>query len=162
MTDADWHSPGSKSIAVYVDGTVAPDLDARGRPMLDDDLLILVNGSPQPVTFTIPEVGKRCSWRAEVDSFDLGADTADSHTARANDTADASAHVASMADEACRRRRRPANGPPALVRPAPRLAVLTAANRHFRARRQAATCLSHLARRRVTGGQNTAGRVSAS
>jgi hypothetical protein len=27
------------------------------------------------VTFTIPEVGKRCSWRGELDSFDLGADT---------------------------------------------------------------------------------------
>ena len=34
-----------------------------------------------------------------MDSFDLGADTANSHTARANDTADASA-TPSMADEA--------------------------------------------------------------
>ena len=99
MTDADWRSPGSKSLAIYVDGTVAPDLDAHGRPMLDDDLLILVNGSPQPVTFTIPEVGKPCSWQAEIDSFDLGADTANSHTASANDTAEASA-TPSMADEA--------------------------------------------------------------
>ncbi len=81
MTDADWQSPGNKTIAVYVDGTVAPDLDAHGRPMLDDDVLILLNGSPQPVTFTIPEVGKRCSWRAEVDTFDLRADTAKSDSA---------------------------------------------------------------------------------
>ncbi len=79
MTDADWRCSGSKSLAIHVDGTVAPDLDARGRPMLDDDLLILVNGAPQPVTFTLPEVGKPCSWRAEIDSFDLGADTAKSH-----------------------------------------------------------------------------------
>ena len=85
MTDADWQSPGGKAIAVYVDGTVAPDHDARGRPMLDDDLLILVNGSPHPVTFTIPEVAKRCSWHVEVDSFDLGADTANPHTAGACD-----------------------------------------------------------------------------
>jgi len=99
MTDADWRSPGSKSLAIYVDGTVAPDLDARGRPMLDDDLLLLVNGAPQPVTFTIPEVGKPCSWQAEIDSFDLGGDTANSHTASANDTAEASA-TPSMADEA--------------------------------------------------------------
>ena len=76
MTEADWHSPGNKTIAAYVDGTVAPDRDARGRPMLDDDLLTLVNGSPQPVTFTIPDVGKGCRWRVEVDSFDLGADGA--------------------------------------------------------------------------------------
>ncbi len=75
MTAADWDSPGSKSMAVYIDGTVAPDLDTYGRPMLDDDLLILVNGAPLPVTFTIPEVGKRHSWRAEVDSFDLSEPT---------------------------------------------------------------------------------------
>ncbi len=86
MTDADWQSPGNKTLAVYVDGTVAPDLDARGRPMLDDDLLILVNGSPQPVTFTIPEVGKGCCWRAEVDTFDLRADTANSDMASAGGT----------------------------------------------------------------------------
>jgi isoamylase len=85
MTEADWQSPGCKSVTIYVDGTVAPDHDARGRPMLDDDLLILVNGSPHPVTFTIPEVAKRCSWRVEVDSFDLGADTANPHTADACD-----------------------------------------------------------------------------
>jgi hypothetical protein len=35
----DWQWPG----ALYLDGTAAPDLDQRGRPLLDDDLLILVN-----------------------------------------------------------------------------------------------------------------------
>jgi len=38
--------------------------------MLDDDLLISVNGSPRAVTFTIPETGTRSSWRTELDSFD--------------------------------------------------------------------------------------------
>ncbi len=84
MTDAEWQSAGRKAIAVYVDGTVAPDLDPHGRPMLDDDLLTLVNGSPHPVTFTLPEVGKRCSWHVEVDSFDLGADSAKPDPAGAN------------------------------------------------------------------------------
>ena len=82
MTDAEWRSP-DKSIAVFVDGTIAPDLDARGQPMLDDDLLTLVNGSSHPVSFTIPDVGKRCLWHVEADSFDLGADTAEPHPAGA-------------------------------------------------------------------------------
>jgi len=85
MTVSDWQS-GRKSVAVYVDGTVAPDLDAHGRPVLDDDVLILVNGSPRPVTFTIPEVGKRCHWRTELDSFHLGADITRPGTAGATDT----------------------------------------------------------------------------
>jgi isoamylase len=72
MTVPHWESPGMKAVAAYVDGTIAPDLDAHGQPMLDDDALILVNGSPRPVTFTIPQVGKPCSWRTELDSFDPG------------------------------------------------------------------------------------------
>ena len=80
MTVSHWQS-GRKAVAVYVDGTVAPDLDAHGQPILDDDVLILVNGSPRPVTFTIPQAGKPCSWHTEVDSFDLGADTATPDTA---------------------------------------------------------------------------------
>ena len=47
MTVSYWQS-GRKSVAVYVDGTVVPDLDAHGQPMLDDDVLILVNGSSRP------------------------------------------------------------------------------------------------------------------
>jgi isoamylase len=86
MAVSHWQS-GRKSVAVYVDGTVAPDLDAHGQPILDDDVLILVNGSPRPVTFTIPEVGKRCSWRTAVDSFDLVADTTTPDMAGATDTA---------------------------------------------------------------------------
>jgi isoamylase len=95
MTVSAWQTPGRKSIAVYVDGTVAPDLDEHGRPMLDDDVLILVNGSPRPVTFTIPEVGKRCSWRTELDSFDLPAETASCQPAGANDTAGAAGMASS-------------------------------------------------------------------
>jgi hypothetical protein len=57
MTVSQWQS-GRKAVAVYVDGTLAPDLDAHGPPLLDDDVLILVNGPPRPVTFTVPEVGQ--------------------------------------------------------------------------------------------------------
>ena len=85
MTAADWQSPSRKSIAIYVDGTVAPDLGEHGQLLLDDDVLILVNGSPRPVTFTIPQVGKRCSWHAEADSFELPAETASRQPAGATD-----------------------------------------------------------------------------
>ncbi len=77
MTAADWQSPGSHSVTAYVDGTVAPDIDAHGQPMLDADVLIMFNGSRQPVTFTVPEVGKRSSWRAELNSFDPVPDPGD-------------------------------------------------------------------------------------
>jgi isoamylase len=43
MTEGDWRWPGARTVAVHLDGTAAPDLDQRGRPRLDDDLLILAN-----------------------------------------------------------------------------------------------------------------------
>ena len=69
MTGPDWQA-GRQSVAIYVDGSHAPEMEPRGRPLLDGDVLILVNGSPEPVPFTIPETARPCSWRAEVDSFD--------------------------------------------------------------------------------------------
>ncbi|HEY3003108.1 MAG TPA: glycogen debranching protein GlgX [Kribbellaceae bacterium] len=71
MTEADWRFPGARSVAVYVDGTVAPDRDQRGRPILDDDVLALVNAWWEPVTFAIPDLGKPRAWAVEIDTFDL-------------------------------------------------------------------------------------------
>jgi hypothetical protein len=52
-------------------------------------VLILVNGSPRPVTFTIPQVGKPCSWHTEIDSSDLAADITTPDTAGATGPAGA-------------------------------------------------------------------------
>jgi len=71
MTGPDWQA-GRRSVAIYLDGSHAPELDPRGQPLLDNDLLILVNGSAEAVPFTLPETARPCSWRAEVDSFDPG------------------------------------------------------------------------------------------
>ena len=59
------------AIAVYLDGTDAPDDAPDGTPLLDDDFLVLVNAYWEPVTFTIPAVrGAAQSWFIELDSFD--------------------------------------------------------------------------------------------
>jgi isoamylase len=76
MTEADWQT-GRQSVAIYVDGRHAPDLDAHGQPLLDADLLTLINGSPQSVRFTLPEVAPRAAWHEELDSYDLGGPAAD-------------------------------------------------------------------------------------
>jgi glycogen operon protein len=59
------------AIAVYLDGTDAPDEAADGTPLLDDDFLILVNAYWEPVTFTIPPVRDwPQTWFVELDSYD--------------------------------------------------------------------------------------------
>jgi isoamylase len=59
------------AIAVYLDGTDAPDYADNGTPLLDDDFLILVNSYWEPVTFKIPPVrpGPQ-TWFVELDSYD--------------------------------------------------------------------------------------------
>jgi glycogen operon protein len=59
------------AIAVYLDGTDAPDDADDGTPLLDDDFLILVNAFWEEVTFTLPAVRESPqTWFAELDSYD--------------------------------------------------------------------------------------------
>jgi isoamylase len=54
MTDADWRDAGAKSVALVLSGSVDPDLDDDGEPMLDDDLAVLVNAWWEPLDFVLP------------------------------------------------------------------------------------------------------------
>ena len=71
LTDQQWADPTMHAIAVYLDGTDAPDEANDGTPLLDDDFLIVVNAFWQPVTFTIPPVRETAqTWFVELDSYD--------------------------------------------------------------------------------------------
>jgi len=71
MTDEQWADPEMHAIAVYLDGTDAPDEADDGTLLLDDDFLILVNAWWEPVTFTIPPVRDTAqTWFVELDSYD--------------------------------------------------------------------------------------------
>ena len=65
----DWQWPGARAVALYLDGTAAPGLDQRGRPLLDDDLLILANACWEPVAFSLPDVGHPADWQIELDTY---------------------------------------------------------------------------------------------
>jgi isoamylase len=74
MTDDDWRDPGARAVAMLVDGSAAPDRDPDGAPMLDEDLLVLVNAWWGSLPFTLPPPpgphrGPLPSWRIELDSF---------------------------------------------------------------------------------------------
>jgi glycogen operon protein len=55
---------------MYADGARDSDRDLQGRPILDDDLLLLINGWWEPLGFTLPDVGAARSWEREIDTFD--------------------------------------------------------------------------------------------
>ena len=67
MADGEWS--WSRTVVAHVDGTVAPDLDERGRPELDDDLLIAINGWWEEVEVTVPAIGRPAHWMLEFDTY---------------------------------------------------------------------------------------------
>ena len=78
MTDADWRDAAAKSVTLVLSGSVDPDLDDDGEPMLDDDLAVLVNGWWEPLDFVLPPVGGAAvggvtrgdSWTVQSDSYE--------------------------------------------------------------------------------------------
>jgi len=78
MTDADWRDAAAKSVTLVLSGSVDPDPDVDGEPMLDDDLAVLVNGWWEPLDFVLPPVGGAAvggvtrgdSWTVQSDSYE--------------------------------------------------------------------------------------------
>jgi glycogen operon protein len=56
MTDADWQDPRARCLGLMLGGEAAPDLTARGVPLLDATLLILLNAHHEPVAFDLPDL----------------------------------------------------------------------------------------------------------
>ena len=52
----DWGYPLARAITMHLHGDLTADLDLRGRPLIDDDLMLLINGWRDPVGFVIPDV----------------------------------------------------------------------------------------------------------
>jgi len=85
MTTANWADSNARAVAIYLDGSDAPDRTADGSPLIDDDFLVLVSAWWEPLAFTIPAVradptghtGRTGqTWHAEIDSYDPARPTA--------------------------------------------------------------------------------------
>ena len=53
MTSGDWNDSGAKSVAMALNGTSDPDIGDDGAPMLDDDLVVLINAWWEPLVFAV-------------------------------------------------------------------------------------------------------------
>jgi len=74
----DWSNPNALAIALYLDGSDAPDRAADGTWLIDDDFMVLVNAWWEPLNFTLPETRPQARWQQEIDTFDpvrAGSDT---------------------------------------------------------------------------------------
>ena len=70
MTDEDWNNPVTASVGLFLAGLGLREVDPDGAPLVDDDFFIVLNGSDQPLPFTVPRATREGTWRLQVDTND--------------------------------------------------------------------------------------------
>jgi glycogen operon protein len=66
MTDEDWKLPFARCVGMLMVGQRLAERDARGAPVIDDDLLLLLNAHHEAIEFVLPGEG----WSCAVDTSD--------------------------------------------------------------------------------------------
>jgi glycogen operon protein len=77
MNQEDWANASTRCLTIYLDGGDDPDTGVDGRPLIDDDFLLLVNSWKEPVEFVLPTVGRSPSWVTEIDTGHFAEATSD-------------------------------------------------------------------------------------
>lgn len=62
MTDEDWNKGFVKSLGIRLAGDAIEETDEKGRPIVDDTLLILLNAHSEPLSFTLPAHKRGVRW----------------------------------------------------------------------------------------------------
>ena len=70
MTDDDWNNPVTASLGLFLGGWGVDDVNAEGDALVDDDFFLILNGSPNPLAFTLPPASTPGSWHLLVDTND--------------------------------------------------------------------------------------------
>jgi isoamylase len=68
MDDADWNADLTRSLQVFLNGRGIASPDARGRTVVDDSFLVLLNAGPDPVDFQLPPASWAPRWRVVIDT----------------------------------------------------------------------------------------------
>lgn len=67
MTDEDWNSSWIRCIGIFISGEGTCELDAEGKPVVDDTFIMLLNSYHEPISFLVPDkVGSR--WEVVLDT----------------------------------------------------------------------------------------------
>jgi isoamylase len=68
MSDEDWSNSETRSLGVFYAGEGIDEPDADGNPILDDDLLLLVNSHSEPIDFSLPFPKDERAWELLLDT----------------------------------------------------------------------------------------------
>jgi glycogen operon protein len=68
MTEENWQDPLARCIGLRLAGDAMDEVDARGKPITDDTLLILLNSHHEPVPYILPAHRRGVRWEVLLDS----------------------------------------------------------------------------------------------
>ncbi len=69
MAGHEWHSSSARYLGVFMAGRAIPEQDGKGRPLVDEDFLMLFNAGREAVDFFIPHLGNNERWRLHLDTW---------------------------------------------------------------------------------------------
>jgi len=79
MSDEEWGQSFVRCLGVYLAGQAIDEQDERGRLLVDDNLLILINAHHEPIPFTLPGFQEPAQWNAVVDTHGESGFAPESH-----------------------------------------------------------------------------------
>ncbi len=68
MTDEEWNQSHARCLGLYLEGHPTGEDDERGRPVTDDDFVLLLNGDHEPIAFMLPSLPAGSSWQVIMDT----------------------------------------------------------------------------------------------
>ncbi|HEV7716535.1 MAG TPA: hypothetical protein VGO53_13140, partial [Steroidobacteraceae bacterium] len=68
MTDAEWSTGFNRCFGVYMAGTVIERVDKRGKPVRDNNFLVLFNAHHEEIPFLLPEFHAGGAWQEVIDT----------------------------------------------------------------------------------------------
>jgi glycogen operon protein len=75
MSDHEWQHGFSRCLGMYLAGDAIGESDAQGRPVVDDDLLLLFNAHHEDIPFILPGFRSQRRWHVAVDTARKRAET---------------------------------------------------------------------------------------
>ncbi|MBO3205857.1 glycogen debranching protein GlgX, partial [Dermatophilus congolensis] len=69
MADDDWSTGYARTLTVFLNGNAIAAPDERGRPVYDDDFILMFNAHSAPVEFTVPTELSNVHWVEEINTY---------------------------------------------------------------------------------------------
>jgi glycogen operon protein len=80
MTDQEWNESSARCLGMFLAGDAIGEKDDRGRPLHDDDFILLLNAHHERIDFLIPGLPAPATWNVMLDTARADGGSADQRT----------------------------------------------------------------------------------